>query len=338
MFVIRPIRREDLKRFNQFANKAQWGITSLARDENILNEKIQHSIRSFDSDIQELKDEYYLFVLEDFTTGEVGGISAIQSVSGIPDPMYFYEINTIKEPRPLRVLKPISIYKGPSEICTLYLDPSFRKEGLGRLLSMCRFLFIDAFPFRFHNTIYANMRGVITKEGEASFWNGIGRHFFDLNFTQVQTLIAKGRDFIADIIPPFPIFIDLLPVEIQQTIGKVHENTVPALNMLLEQGFEYTNQVDFFDGGPKIAVERDNIMAIKQRQRGKITAIVDTAPVGNPYLISNQKIDFRACFGTLNPSEISIDRLTATALNVEIGEEISFTPLPTKESHVRSLH
>lgn len=334
MFIIRPIRTDDIEKFYEFANKAQVGITSLPRDQELLKKKIQHSLQSFRSVIANPQNEYYLFVLEDISTGQVGGISAIQSVSGTPDPLYFFEIHTLSHPRPLRTLESVTIRHGPSEICTLYLDPSFRKGGLGRLLSLSRFLFIDSFPMRFTQTLFANMRGIIDQSGNAPFWDGIGRNFLNMNFAQVQMLLAKGRDFIPDILPQYPIYIDLLPIEIQNVIGKVYENTLPALNMLLDQGFTYTNQVDIFDGGPKIAVERDHVKTIQHRKTIKVQSIMESQSEEDLALICNHKLDFRACLGYIR--EGSIDRETAKALQIEPGEEISY--VPKKDPNGRSLH
>lgn len=336
MFVMRPIKFDDLEKLNEFAQKAQHGLTSLPKNRELLTEKIHHSLQSFESDIKQPYNEYYLFALEEISTGTVGGISAILSVTGTPHPIYFFQVRSLTKPRPLRVLEPIAIEHGPSEICTLYLDHPFRKGGLGKLLSLSRFLFIDAFPFRFHHTIYANMRGTVDRAGNAPFWDGIGRHFLDLNFSQVQILLAKGRDFIPEMLPPHPIYIDLLPKEIQQVIGKVHENTQPALNMLLDHGFTFTNQVDFFDGGPKIAVERDEMLVIKKRERAIVTTIIDEIPPSDDVLLANQNLDFRACLGHIllhNRTEISLDSATAAALQVSRGDEVAYISIPSKDHH-----
>ena len=337
MYVIRPIKLDDLNRLYEFAQKAQLGITSLPKNRELLSAKIKHSLQSFNSDVVDPKDEYYLFALEEISTGIIGGICAIASVTGTPSPLFFYEIRSLSSPRPLRILESVAIDHGPTEICTLYLDHSFRKEGLGKLLSLSRFLFIDAFPSRFQKTIFANMRGTIDSTGNAPFWDGIGRYFLDLSFSQVQILLGKGRDFIPEVIPPYPIYIDLLPNDVQQVIGKVHENTLPALNMLIEQGFTVTNQVDIFDGGPKITVERDQIKVIKQRQHAVVKSILDQIPPSDPMLLANQNLNFRVCVGSLlihSPNEITLDRKTASALMVNVGDTIAYTPVPPKDHHV----
>ncbi|MGR5543061.1 arginine N-succinyltransferase, partial [Vibrio campbellii] len=61
-------------------------------------------------------------------------------------------------------------YTGCSEICTLFLRPSFRQGLNGRLMSKCRFLMMAEHPERFSKTIFAEMRGVSDDDGNSPFW------------------------------------------------------------------------------------------------------------------------------------------------------------------------
>ena len=67
--------------------------------------------------------------------------------------MYYYEIkNSIHNSEDLGVHKEIPVlhsrveHDGPSEIGSLFLSPDYWGGGIGRLLSMSRFLFIASFP------------------------------------------------------------------------------------------------------------------------------------------------------------------------------------------------
>ena len=48
---------------------------------------------------------------------------------------------------------------------------------------------------------------------------------------------AKSKRFIADLVPRFPIYIELLPKQVQDVIGKANELTIPALKLLERKVF-----------------------------------------------------------------------------------------------------
>lgn len=69
-------------------------------------------------------------------------------------------------------------HTGSSELCTLFLDPDWRKEGNGYLLSKSRFMFMAAFRDKFNDKVVAEMRGVIDEHGYSPFWQSLGKRFF----------------------------------------------------------------------------------------------------------------------------------------------------------------
>src|SRR6202012_5011720 len=117
----------------------------------------------------------------------------------------------------------------------LFLAPAYRKDGNGRLLSMSRFLFMAEHPDYVDPTIIAEMRGVVDDQGHSPFWEAVGRHFFDIDFPTADYLSMVNKRFIADLMPKHPIYITLLPREAQAVIGKVHDQTEPAMAMLQQE-------------------------------------------------------------------------------------------------------
>lgn len=82
-----------------------------------------------------------MFVLEDTDTGTVAGICAIEVAVGLNDPWYNYRVGTMvhasKELNVYNALPTLFLcndHTGASELCTLFLDPAWRKEGNGYLL------------------------------------------------------------------------------------------------------------------------------------------------------------------------------------------------------------
>ena len=67
--------------------------------------------------------------------------------------------------------------------------------------------------------------------------------------------------------PRYPIYLDLLPAEAVAAIGKVHDQTKPALAMLESQGFVRTDQIDIFDGGPVVQCGTKSISAVQATEQ-----------------------------------------------------------------------
>ncbi|MFV2231788.1 arginine N-succinyltransferase, partial [Escherichia coli] len=61
-------------------------------------------------------------------------------------------------------------HPGSSALCTLVLDPDWRKEGNGYVLSKSRFMFMAACRDKFNHNVGAERRGVIDEHGYSPFW------------------------------------------------------------------------------------------------------------------------------------------------------------------------
>ena len=337
MQVIRPIRTDDLPQLTALAATISGGLTSLPNDADFLEARINESLRSFDPKIRRAGDEYYLFVLEDTATRELLGTSGIHARVGGFDPFYSYEIRqkTFAH-EPLGIRKEVAelhlkkTHKGPSEIGSLFLRADARGGGRGRLLSLSRFLFMAAFPKRFDTHVLAEMRGYIDAAGKAPFWESVGRHFFEKDYYTADFLSGLGnKDFIADLMPEHPIYITLLPREVQAVIGRVHPETEPALALLHLEGFSESGEVDIFDAGPLLVAELARIRTVASAKIAKVAALLDVAPSGPGQFVANRSLDFRCCTGTVaeNPDgTVAISAKLAMALEVAAGGTIAWSP------------
>lgn len=339
MIVIRPITQNDAEAFIDIAYHASIGMTSMPRNRELLQERVNDSERSFAKQILQPEDEKYLFVLEDTNTGAIGGTCGIIAKSKHETPLYFYRLEESTQPsaypsaipKTVPLMRVVHYYDSPSEICSLYLTPEFRRGGYGRLLSISRFLFIAAYPHRFDRILYASMRGHIDTNNISPFWEGIGRHFLDMEFETLMNLSDEDAINIPSALPAHPIYINLLPKDVQAAIGKTHAETYPALNMLMQEGFKLTDEIDVFDGGPNIAAEIQEIRAVKSSTVVRIAEITPKPLEGARYIISNNRLNFRACFSQIHhqgQQGIIIPAETATALQVHAGDMVRFvTPI-----------
>lgn len=337
MIIIRPITKKDQDIFVEFSFNSTLGIRNLPRDKIRLEEKIKSSQQAFNQNVKHPHKEEYLFVLEDLSTGRIGGTCGIFA-SIDPQATYNYRIeklhipathpSAIKEIEILRLAPPM---KNVSEICSLYLQPTFRHSGQGRLLSLSRFLFIASHRERFHKKIIAELRGSIDQRQISPFWEALGKHFCDLSFVELMAQLDQKTINIQEILPRYPIYISLLSPEARESIGKTHETSRPALEMLQREGFVFTNQIDALEGGPSIIAPVSKIRSIKNSRLIKISTTKDTLLEDNEFILANTSLDFRACYGTIEFTKNKIQGLinqdVAEALKVKNGDMIRYVTL-----------
>lgn len=333
MIIVRPIRRKDQDIFPEFSFESLLGMTHLPRNRDKLLDKIIHSEASFLQNIHEAGQEEYYFVLEDLTTGRIGGTCGILAQSA-QSFHYCYRIETISmqnkhipSPKEIKVLKVVANSPHSSEICALYLQPTFRHSGQGRLLSLSRFLFIAAHHQRFRKKMIAEMRGYINQGQISPFWENVGRHFCHLSFVEIMAQIDIDPSFIPEILPEFPIYISLLPKEAQEVIAKTHDSTKPAYQMLLQENFSFIQEIDIFEGGPILSAATSEIRSIQKSALIQIDVTTDPLISEMEYILANERLDFRACFGKMqivSKTQALINEEVANALLVAKGDKIRY--------------
>ena len=337
MVIIRPITPADLESLYDLATLASVGLTTLPKDRALLSKRIANSVASFKNIPEHPGPETYLLVLEDTDTGRIIGTSGITAKVGGYQPFYEYKIQTtVFESKTINVRKEIPIlnlyetHNGPGEVGTLFLHPDYRKDGNGRFLQLCRFLFVAEFPHAFETPIISEFRGVLDASGFSPFWDALGFHFFGIGFAEADRLSIINKKFIADLMPRHPIYIPLLPKSAQDVIGKPHPESERAVKNLAAEGFQFADMVDIFDAGPVYSCPRDEIRTVKQSQRAPIAAIWDD-PISSPaYMVSTTTADFRATRSTLEvlPKGVRIPSCTARALRVTPGDAVRYVPFP----------
>lgn len=334
MMIIRPIKMDDLEDIVTLASKTGAGLTTLPHNKAHLQTKIQDSLNAFDKIGGDLGDETYLFVLEESSTGKIVGISGIVAAVGTSKPFYTYKINTevhysqsTNIYKNLKFLTLTNDFTGAAEICTLFLSPDFRGSGNGQLLSKSRFLFMAQHPSRFGDDIVAEMRGVSDDEGHSPFWDNVGRHFFGMDFDVADKENGEGNSqFIAELVPHHPIYVDMLSKEAQATLGKVHPHTKPAEQMLEAEGLRNTGYIDIFDAGPTIVAPFNLVTSIKESEQLVVEISDVKMQQTQNAMISNTEIKgFRACLAKLalpTNGKVIISSEIASSLMIKAGEKV----------------
>ncbi|TMP29889.1 arginine N-succinyltransferase [Pseudoalteromonas rubra] len=342
MMILRPIQKSDYSALLNIAQESGHGFTSLPVNEELLQNKIERSVASFGKETDVPFDEGYLFVLEDSETGEVVGTSAIEAAVGLDDAFYHYHLSkVIHSSRTLNVYKAVDIltlcndYTGATELCTLFLRDKYRRGLNGKLLSKSRFMFINQHRDRFADTVIAEMRGVSDENGDSPFWQWLEEHFFSMDFPTADYLTGIGQKvFIAELMPKYPIYVNLLSKEAQSVVGEVHDNTRPAIELLKSEGFTFNGYVDIFDAGPTVEAKVDNIRTVREVQKYtvRIDDQVQIDAEGSPVMIANDKLaGYRATALTLTlpekATEVAIPGSVAKALQIADGDTVSIATL-----------
>ena len=341
--VVRPVNKNDLPALMNLAKLAGHGMTNLPYDESALQEKIDTSLHSFSNDADtDLLG--YNFVMEDLASGDIIGISGICGAGTHSMPFYHFKMSSVKYVnqdfnlvKDHRILTMVNDYQGWTEICSLFIRPDFRKCYNGALMSRSRFLFMAEYPDRFNNNILAEMRGVVNPDGSQPFWDNVVSHFIDMNYLDADKLTGKGiKQFIPDLMPRYPLYVELLPQAAQDVIDKVHKDTEPALHMLYHEGFASHGYIDIFEAGTMVECELSKINSVRKSKQYAITELIDEKnhkqSEDDLYLISNGKlIDFRVTIAPLiihhETEEVMLSHEVAKVLQVDVNEKIRFVSL-----------
>lgn len=322
----------DLEPLLDIANSIGGALASLPADTARLAELIEASSRAFEEPVTAPGPEHYLFVLED--RGNVLGAATLVARVGGYEPFYTYERVTETSAHPplgmersLDVLHLRGIHKGPSELAGLALHPSARGRGLGRLLSLSRLLYVAAHRERFADHLIAELQGIQDRLGRSPFWDWVGRKFFAREFAEVDFLCGLGhKEFIADLMPPHPIYVDLLPDEVRAAIGACHVDALPALELLQREGLEHAGQVDIFDAGPILDAPIDAIRTVSIAQYGHVAG--RAADAGPRQLVATLD-GFRSCLSTVSSAgggAAALPGPVLETLGLEAGVELVWAP------------
>ncbi len=331
MIIIRPIQQRDYDALYRIAEESGHGFTSLPVNEALLKKRISHAEESFKKDVSQPGNEGYLFVMEDTETGAVVGTSGIEAAVGLEDAFYHYHLGkVVHSSRELNVYNTVETlslcndYTGASEICTLFLSESHRKNRNGRFLSRMRFLFMAEHAERFAETVIAEMRGVSDENGRSPFWDWLEEHFFSLDFPTADYLTGIGnKAFIAELMPKYPIYVNLLSKAAQDVINEVHSKTIPALKLLEAEGFSRRGYVDIFDGGPTVEAQISSVNTIAQSARCQV--IIGEVNDDNNFIVCNTSIEnFIAVQASLSlretANQVVLSQQTAETLQVKEGD------------------
>lgn len=336
MIIVRPVAVSDIDGVLELAKQAYPGMTTLPPDRSVLGDKIEASVESIAKNNDQPLNETYFLVMEDLEAQSIVGTAAVIACLGAHDEFYSYKLNKVTHScKPLdkkvsfETLNLSNHFEGYAEVATLYLREDYRKHGNGKLLAKSRYLFMAQFRNRFPDSVMADLRGYFDEQGRSPFWDAVGRHFFEMGFAEADLYGAvNGNQFIADLMPQHPIYVNVLPQEAQDVIGMPNVKGKPALKMLNNEGFRWNGHVDIFDAAPSVDTKIDDIVSIQQ---SKVTVVSDASFDSNQTstaIVANSDIGSyrtaRAEIVVQESGEISLASETCAVLNLNVGDSLRY--------------
>jgi arginine N-succinyltransferase len=302
MLVVRPALPADLDHLLELAILSGPGFTSLPEDPDQLTERLDLSRDSFAAAIPP-EQRWYTLMLEESDTGDIDGIGSVKAAVGLKRPFFSYRVvNNASSSPSLNIrlehqtLVLVNECTGWTEVGSLFLKADRRKGGAGRLLSQSRYMLIGAEPELFADNGAGRAARRLHPRRRLPVLGPCGAQILPHGVRSRRTCMTGSTDkqFILDLAPRHPIYIDLLPEPARAVIGKVHPQGVPAMALLESEGFRPNGLIDIFDAGPTVACGRDNIRTVRDA-RSMTVAVAAEVEAELPSLISTNSVGaFRA--------------------------------------------
>jgi arginine N-succinyltransferase len=331
-YVMRAAGPADLEGFKQLREIAGAGFTSLMLDDKAMAAKLELSEQSFASRVGDAGAERYFIALEHIASGTLAGCCGVKATIGETPPFFNFRMFTeaqssvaVDRRFDVRVLIGVNDFTGCSEVGSLFVRPEHRAAGVGRALAQNRYMLMAAQPERFRQQVVSELRGVVSSEGASPFWEAVGRHFFRMEFSEADKLSATtDNQFILDLMPQHPIYVDLLPQAARDVIGKCHKDGEGARKLLEWEGFAFSNVVDIFDGGPLMSVQRDHIRTLREARRVRIEPAARLAGPKRTLIAVPSIQDYRSVsvHAAVADGVVQADASVLAALKLEAGAEV----------------
>lgn len=339
--IIRPANMQDLPALMDLSAALPAGMTSMPCNEESWLKKLQLVEQSFSVDDESSVNEaIFFFVLENPENGEIAGTCGMHTGVGLTRPFYNYKLSKhLSKSEQLGIsvrsntLNLCNDFTGETELVSLFLKEPYRAGKNGQFLSRSRFVFMHDFSSLFSEVVFAEIRGWIDHEGNSPFWDALGNKFFNMPFLKADFISAvNGYQFISDLMPRFPVYLELLPDEAVSVVGQPNRDSAAAKKLLEREGFQYQGLIDIFDAGPVVQCDKNRIKSFSQTQQFSIAGVDERIEAeATLNIVTNRRLkDFRALVSPVLKNEdnsIVLPPATLDALGVKVGDDVSVLTL-----------
>ncbi len=338
MWLVRPAKPEDIEPILAFAQtQAQALSSTLPHDRNALAEKISSSCAAFLGQFDARHPARFLFVLEQVKSRAIKGVAGIDARAGNGEPFYNYRRDALIHAshelgisQRVEALYPSHSLTDHTLLCSLVIADELRGAPAFELLSRSRLLFIAGHREWFAARTVVELQGIQHGDGSVPFWDSLGRHFFNMDFATADKHSAQlSKTFIAELMPPNPIYVTLLSEAAQEALGNAHPATTCNLELLQREGFSAGHYVDIFDGGPVLEARTDSLHSIAASRRKMLRGSASSD--GPQWLLAAGEGERFCCtltpVGEMLDDAIKVPIETWHRLGADAGDSVRGVPL-----------
>lgn len=322
-YLFRPIVSTDAADLLKLVRQSSGGLSSLQPRLEFLEDYITSSEESFAGNMSLDEPHKYLLGLFDLRASRLIGCAAVKTQIGKDSPFINFDI---KGDGPDQCLQASSRFTGATEVGSLFLHPDYRADGLGRYLAKVRYLLMASEPWRFGDSVIAELRGICGAEG-SPLYDHLFKYKLEKSFLEADgEYYDRNPDALGDIVPIGCVDTCDMPLDVKASLGQPHPSGIGAMRLLQREGFIFSGTIDLFDAGPIMSAHRDTIRTIMNAKIAKVSASPSGAQ-GLPTLISKGKVaDFRA---VLTPAIVSANGLLVLpdalhALGADMGGDVRY--------------
>lgn len=348
MLAVRPGTPDDLDALMALAAGSVPQLTNLPAHRERLGERLGQSVAALQRTVDSPGEEIYVFVLEataDDGATEIVGTASVRARAGAREAYYTWRREMlIHASQQLDVRHEVSILSLSHELsqasllCAFSLDPRYRGTLGERLLRRARLLFVAQHPERFMPTIAVAMPGHLDETATSPFWESVGRHFFVRDFADINQIAGiHSKSFIAEVMPPFPLYEPLLSESGRAAIGSIHSAHFAAAADLRDEGFADSRHVDLFDGGLLLESPFAGLHSVRDNRWHPVLIRQDirNEDYGTALLANQETADFRciAAPHALSATEqFMLCPAQANTLDLTTGRAVLAVSMPALDS------
>ncbi|MBN7770698.1 arginine N-succinyltransferase [Marinobacter daepoensis] len=335
MWRVRPAKLDDLQ---PILNIGENRLSStLPKTRDALARKIEQAWASLNPVQTSQSPRRFLFVLENTDTGEIAGTAGIDSRAGNGQPFYNYRrdhlvhaSHELNISRRVEMLFPSHALTDLTLLCSFTLKQELRNTEVFELLSRARMMFIAGHREWFTSRTVVEIQGVQQEHGGVPFWDSLGRHFFNMDFETADQYSGQlSKTFIAELMPPNPVYVTLLSDAAQAALGQPHPLTAPNYDLLQREGFLPGCYVDIFDGGPVMEARTDTLKTLVTSQTKALHG--SHQEEGDTCLISaGEGVEFRCLLTPVAETladDVKVPVGTWRGLEKTAGDRVRISPL-----------
>ncbi len=302
-YLFRPVRGSDAPALLSLVQKSSGGLSSLQPRLEFLQDYIATSEASFAGQKNVESPHKYLLGMFETKSDRLIGCAAVKTQIGKDSPFINFDI---KGDGVDQHLKASSRFLGATEVGSLFLHSDFRKDGLGRYLAKVRYLLMASEPWRFGESVIAELRGICGAQG-SPLYDYLFEYKLEKTFLQADAeYYDRNPDALGDIVPIGEISTAEFPIPVKASLGQPHPSGVAAMRLLQREGFIFSGTIDLFDGGPIMSAHRETIRTIMDSDTAEVSASPSGAQGAMTLIAKGNVADFRA---VLSPAQLGVNGL-----------------------------